>query len=285
MSGENLRVFMHDRIKRVNAAIDNHIHVWSTIPSFAPLAEILQNDRAILIEKLLSLTDGGVPKGQDVRDAVRLFLLDYGLERTAGGIASGHVTISREAETVQVILEDSYEVRAGAKRDEVIIPHQSDALKILVECLFRRVKPADQEDVICFLYLFSREKANLPTDQDRTMRFRSMIWFIYLAVEIVKSEPMVCLKGLEYFRNKCKDLLDRTSEGTIIDEDSGPPGYEGGKWEKTLFGWLQDEDRRPFVEKLKRQFNMDNRIEDANRCLLAEHRKCVLEQVLAFFCK
>jgi hypothetical protein len=112
-----------------------------------------------------------------------------------------------------------------------------------------------------------------------------MIWFVYLAVEIVKCEPIVCLKGLEYFRNKFRDLLDRTIEGTIINEDSGLPLREGGKWESTLFGWLQGEDRRQLVEKLNCQFNMDNRIEHANRCLLAEQRKCVLEQVLALFCK
>ncbi len=285
MFRENLPVFMCDQINRINATIDNHIHVWSSIPSFAPLAEILQNDREILVEKLLTLTAQGVPKAQDAHDAVRLFLLDYALERTTGRITSEHFTIFRDAKTVQVILEDSFGVISDADFDEVLIPHQNEALKIIIRCLFRKVKPADEKDVLCFLRLFSRKKANSPTDQDRIMRLRSMIWFIYLAVEIVQSEPMVCLKGLEYFRNKFRDLLDRTIEGTIIDEDSRFPGYEGGKWEKTLFGWLQGEDRRQFVEKLKRQFNMDNRIEHANRCLLAEHRKCVLEQVLAFFCK
>ncbi len=277
-------MFMSNLINRINATIDNYLHIWSSIPSCVPLAEILQNDREILVEKLLTLTAGGVPKGQDVRDAVRLFLLDYGLERTTGRITSEHFTIFREAETVQVILEDSLGVISNADRDEVLIPHQDEALKIIIRCLFRRVKPADEKDVLSFLHLFCGEKANLATDQDRTMRLRSMIWFIYLAIEIVKSEPMVCLKGLEYFRNKFRDLLDRAIEGTIIDEDSRLPGYEGGKWERTLFGWLQGEDRRPFVEKLKRQFNMDNRLEHANRCLLAEHRKCVLEQVMIFFC-
>jgi hypothetical protein len=282
---ENLRVFTGDRINRINATIDNHIHVWSSIPSFAPLARILQNDREILVEKLLTLTDRGVPKGEDAHDAVRLFLLGYALERATGRITSEHFIIFREAETVQVILEDSFGVISEADFDEVLIPHQTEALKITIRCLFRRVTPADEKGVLCFLHLFSREKANLPMDQDRTMRFRSMVWFIYLAIEIVKSEQIVCLKGLEYFRNKFRDLLDHTIEGTIIDEDSGLPGYEGGKWETTLFGWLQGEDRRQFVEKLKRQFNMENRMEHANRCLLAGHRKCLLEQVLAFFCK
>ncbi len=276
---------MSDRINRINATIDNHIHVWSSIPSFAPLARILQNDRDILVEKLLTLTARGVPRGQDGRDAVRLFLLGYALERTTGRITSEQFTIFRDGETVQVILEDSFGVISEADCDEVLIPHQNEALKIIIRCLFRRAKPADEKDMLCFLHLFSREKANLPADQDRTMRVRSMIWFIYLAIEIVKTEPIVCRKGLEYFRNKFRDLLDHTIEGTIIDEDSRLPGYEGGQWESTLFGWLQGEDRRQFVEKLKRQFNLENRIEHANRRLLAEHRKCVLEHVLALFCK
>ena len=101
-------MFMSERINRINATIDNHIHVWSSIPSFAPLAEILQNDREILVEKLLTLTDRGVPKGQDGHDTVRLFLLGYALERIAGRITSEHFTIFRDVETVQVILEDSY---------------------------------------------------------------------------------------------------------------------------------------------------------------------------------
>jgi hypothetical protein len=276
---------MYDRIKRINTTIDNHIHVWSTIPSFALMAEILKNDREILVEKLLTLTDRGVPKGQDGHDAVRLFLLGYALERITGRITSEHFTIFREAETVQVILEDSFGVISEADCDEVLIPHQNEALKIIIQCLFRRVKPADEKDVSCFLHLFSSKKPNLRTDQDRTMRLRSLIWFVYLAIEIVKTDQLVCLKGLEYFSRKFRDLLDRTIDGTIINEDSRLPGYEGGKWESTLFGWLQGEDRRQFVEKLKRQFNMENRIEHANRCLLAEHRKCALEQVLTFFCK
>ena len=131
-------MFMSDRINRINAIIDNHIHVWSSVPSFAPLARVLQNDRDILVEKLLTLTARGVPKGQDGRDAVRQFLLSYALERTAGGITSEHFTIFRDAETVQVILEDSFGVISEAEWDEVLIPHQIEALKIIIQCLFRK---------------------------------------------------------------------------------------------------------------------------------------------------
>ncbi len=278
-------MFSVDRKNRIDTIIDNHIHVWSTIPSFASLAQVLKEDRHILEKQLLSLTERSLPKGQDGRDAVRLFLLRYALERSAGGIQADHFTIFREEETVQVILEDSYGVRPGAELDQIPIPHQSEALKTLVRCLFRKAKPADPKDVICYLHLFCREKAKLHPDQDRTMRFRSMIWFIYLAIDIILSERMVCLKGFEYFENKFRVLLDRTLEGTIINEESRMPGYEGGKWEKTLFGWLQGEDRKGFVQKLKRQFNFENRIEHANRCLLTDHKKCVLTQIMSLFCK
>ncbi len=278
-------MFMSDRINRINATINHHIHVWSSIPSLAPLARIIQNDRDILVKKLLALTARGIPKGQDGRDAVRLFLLGYALERITGRITSEHFTIFRDAETVQVVLEDSYGFMYEDERDEILLPYQKEALKILVQCLFRRVKPTDQKDMLCFLHLFSGEKEKYPADLDRTMRIRSMIWFIYLAIEIIKVERTVCLKGLEYFRNKFRELLDRTIEGTIINEESRLPGFEGGRWERTLFGWLQGEDRKQFAEKLKRQFNMENRIEHANRCLLAEHRKCILEQILTLFCE
>jgi hypothetical protein len=277
---------MSHRLNLINAVLDNHIHVWASMPAFAGLAQVLEDDRTLLEKQLLSLTDQELDKARDGRDALRLFLLRYALERSAGGIRSEHFTIFREEETVQVILEDSYGVKPGAEFDDIPIPYQNEALKILAQCLFRKAKPVDTKDVACYLHLFSGQKKRhtLP-DQDRTMRFRSMVWYIYLAIDIILYDLSVCLKGFEYFKNKFRDLLDRAIDGTIINEESRMPGYEGGKWERTLFGWLQGEDRKPFLQKLKRQFNLENRVEHANRCLLSDHRKCVLMQVMALFCK
>ncbi|MGC8493298.1 MAG: hypothetical protein ACP5SH_16345 [Syntrophobacteraceae bacterium] len=276
---------MSNRITSINATIDNHIFVWSSVPSFAPMAEILRNDRDVLVEKLLDMTERGVPKGGNIHDAVRLFLIDFALERMGGKITSEHFTIFRDPETVEIILEDSYGVQCLEDRDDILIPHQSEALKILIQCLFHRAKAADEKDLLCFLQMFSRAKPEMRPDQDRTMRLRSMIWFIYLAIEIVLTEKTVCSKGLEYFRGKFRELLDHSIGGTIIDEESRRPGFEEGKWERTLFGWLQGEDRKEFAEKLKRQFNMDNRIDHVNRCLLADHRRSILEQILIMFCR
>lgn len=272
-------------IDGIMATIDNHIYVWSSVPPFAPMAEILRSERDVLVKKLVHLTEREAPKSGSVNDAVRLFLINFALERMGGRITTEHFTIFRDVETVEVILEDTYGVRCSADRDDILIPYQKEALKILARCLFHRARAADEKDLLCFLHMFSRAKPKAPPDQDRTMRFRTMIWFIYLAIEIVKTDSAVRSNGLEYLVCRFRELLDRTIDGTIIKEESRLPGFEEGRWEKTLFGWLQGEDRREFAKKLKRQFNMENRLDHVNRCLLADQRRFILEQVTLMFCK
>lgn len=266
------------------ALIDNHIRVWSTIPAFAPLAEILLRDRAILIGRLSREFTGEGPEHRSRSDASRSFLLAYALERTCSGIDAGHFVLFKEEETVQVILEDSFGVEPGADWDTIVVPHQERAIRVLVKCLFgKRLKPERARDVSAFMQLFSRNGHTGKSDQDRVMRYKSMVWLVYLAIALIAVEKGATIRGLDFFSGKFRELLDRAIAGGLINEDSRKPGFEGGKWEDTLFGWLQGEDRKPFLLKLKRQFNLENRLEHANRRLLAEHRKCVFEQVMALF--
>lgn len=275
---------MRNSIGRACEIIDNHIRVWARNPSLASLSRVIKNDREKLVLRISSLIP---PDGQNPAclDGIRCLLVRHALERLNDGIHPKHFVLFKEVETVQVVLEDSFGVRPGPESDEILIPHQRQALTIMIECLFRRhSKPADAKDVTAFMHLFAGTGAGARPDQDRLMRFKSMVWLIYLAIDVIVIERSICLKGFEYFRNKFRELLDCTLAGAIIDEDSRAPGFDGGRWEESLFGWLQGEDRKPFVVKLKRQFNLENRIEHANRFLLAEHRKCVFEQVMALFC-
>ncbi|MHC1725107.1 MAG: hypothetical protein AB9866_03665 [Syntrophobacteraceae bacterium] len=272
---------MTDRLKRFCLAIDNHIHVWSLSPSLAPLAEVLERDREILSSRLISLTE------QEAADAdtLRLLILHYALDRICAGIHPDHFTLFREPETVRVILEDSYGILPGVEKDEILIPHQDQAIQVIVRCLIRgSSKAAGDKDLLCFLSLFSGTGSERRLDQDRTMRFRSMVWLVYLAIETVGIDREVCRRGFEYFRYKFKVLLEHVLEGGIIDEESKRPGFEAGRWEASLWGWLQGDDRKEFVMKLKRQFNLENKTHHANRYLLAEHRRCVFEQVMNLFC-
>jgi hypothetical protein len=275
---------MCDRTIVAGELIDNHIHVWAQAPAFAPLARVIQNDRNKLIDRISSLTPPDCPNPVSL-DGVRSFLIHYALEQLGSGFHLRHFVLFKEVETVQVVLEDCFGIRPGPGKDEILIPHQNEALRIMVQCIFHRhSKPADSKDVTAFMQLFAGVRIGVRPDQDRIMRFKSMVWLIYLTIEMIRVDLSVCSKGLEYFRSKFRELIESTLAGRIINEDSRKPGFDGGRWEDTLFGWLQGEDRKQFVLKLKRQFNLENRIEHANRFLLAEHRKCVLEQVMSLFC-
>lgn len=264
------------------ALIDNHIRVWRATPAFAPLAEILLRDRDILTERLPAIFKDERPGNRCAADAVRSFLLVYALELASSGIDPGHFVLFREEETVQIILEDSFGVEPGGDWDVIVVPHQELAIRVLVKCLFgKRVKSEHSRDVTAFMQLFSRNGPTDKSDQDRVMRYKSMVWLVYLAIALISVERITGTRGLESFSGKFRELLERALAGDLINEDSREPGFEDGKWEDTLFGWLQGEDRKEFLLKLKRQFNLDNRLEHANRRLLAEHRKCVFEQVMA----
>lgn len=272
---------MTDRLKRFQRAIDNHIQVWRRSASLAPLAAALETDKQTFALHLMTL------KEQDSadEDTLRRLILHHALEHVGAKINPDHFILFREPETVRVVLEDSFGILPGIESDEILIPHQAQALRIIVRCLMRSASGAiADKDLLCFLSLFSCVKNDSGVDQDRTMRLRSMVWFIYMAIETAQVDREVCRAGLDYFSRKFRDLLQRVLEGEIIDEDSRRPGFEGGMWEPTLWGWLQGEDRRDFVMKLKRQFNLENRTGHANRYLLAEHRRCVFDQVLALFC-
>jgi len=171
-------------------------------------------------------------------------------------------------------------LKPGIRRDEVIVPHQNEALQIIVECLFgKRFKPEGSKDITAFIQLFSRDRPKEKPDQDRIMRYKSLVWLVYLSIALVTNGRNICGKGYDFCATRFRDLLDRTVRGEIINEDSRMPGFEGGKWETTLFGWLQGEDRKPFLLKLKRQFNFEKNC--SLERYLGRTRKKRFEEVLS----
>lgn len=267
---------------RIDEIIDNHIYVWTGTPSLVPLAEVLLRDREIIANELAFAEADG--SGSATGDAIRSFLLCYALERVKASIGVNHFILFKEAETVEAVLEDSFGINPGAEDDEIIVPYQKEALKIIVRSIFgRRSGPAVSKDIAAFVQLFSRIGPKVKSDQDRIMRYKTLVWLVYLVIDLVRNDREIRGSGPDIAVMKFRRLFDHIIRGEIIDEDSRKPGFEGGKWEKTLFGWLQGEDRKTFVLKLKRQFNFENKLEHANRYLLAEHRKCVFEEVMSLF--
>ncbi|MFP5214081.1 MAG: hypothetical protein ACLGPL_11960, partial [Acidobacteriota bacterium] len=206
-------------------------------------------------------------------------------ERVDVDLQSEHFVMFKETETVQIVLEDAFGVEPGSDSDRVALPHREEAGRMIVRCLFGvRERALDIEEIIDFFQLFSRS-ARKP-EHERTMRYKTMAWFAYMLIDLIKIDRQrVCHNGAAYFKATFKELLDRAIEGRIISEDVLERDFEGGRWNGTLFGWLQGEDRKAFAERLKKQFNLENRARHANRLLLAVHRDCIYRQAVDLFCR
>jgi len=159
------RMFMSDRKNRVKSS--------STITFTFGRLFLLRLARSSLQRTAYTRRTACVPERTGLfqrpegLDAVRLFLLRYALEHSAGAIQAEHFTIFRKRNrsgNPGRFLWGQARRRTGPNRH----PYQSEALKILQHCLFTKAKTADRKDVTCYLRLFCGEKAQLHLDQDRT---------------------------------------------------------------------------------------------------------------------
>lgn len=280
---------MRDWDEEADRFVTNHLHVWMQTFHLKPLAEAVRKNRDDLIREVAKiLREEG--KGFDERaDAARACILSRALESVRIEFGTDHFVLFKETETVQVILEDAFGVQAGRDVDRVAPPFQEEAAKIIVRCLFRdRSKLARVENLLDFFRFFFKTGGGPPSDPEKIMRYKSTVWFVYLLIDLIRTDREdICRKGPGFLKSRFKTLLDKAAEGKIINEEyaSSRYGYEGGKWDRTLFGWLQGEDRKPFVERLVKQFNLENRAEHGSRLILARHRECMYGQAIELFCR
>lgn len=279
---------MRDWGNEAGRFIDQHIDVWGRRPSFRALAEVAEENRAFLSSRISEIFKRRRKSYRAKADEARDFLVRYVIERVRAGIEVRHFTLFKEYETVEVVLEDAFGVDPGPDSDRVIIPYQAEAVTMIARCLFpKRIKAPEARDIAVFMQMFCDPDEKPPVDQDKQMRVKTMVWLAYLLIDLVKTDRQnVCFHGTVYLRESLKNLLVRAVDGKIINEDSehSRDNYEEGRWDGTLYGWLQGEDRKPFLEKLLRQFNLENRSDHVNRFLLAGQRECMYRQTMALFC-
>jgi len=273
---------MEDWQKEADRFINGLIHVWMQNPSLKPLIKVVREEKRALTAQVASFLreSGSLSKKND---KARSLVIRSALEKFQVEIRMEHFVLFGEADTIELILGSAFETELGIEVDRVIIPHQQKVSEMITRCLFpARDKNLDAKDIVTFLHLFTgRENAML--DQDKTMRYKSMVWFAYLCIALIDADAANgCKEGMSYFKPKLQDLLREAMAGKIINENGGF-GYEHGTWEQTLFGWMQGEDSRLFLEKLWSQLNLDN---EANhtRVLMPEHRLCIYRQVITLFC-
>ncbi len=278
---------MQDWNREAERFVEGHVHAWLQ-SRFAPLAKVVRKNRKELTGLIKEVFERDGKCFREKSDEARSLTVRFALERARVELDVEHFILFKEAETVQLILEDAFGMSPGKEEDRVTIPYQEEAVRSIVRCLFRgSMGPADAKDVAAFMGLFSSRGNADAGDQDRVMRIKSMVWLAYLLIDLVRTEKdRACTAGAGYLRSMLQTLMDKAVEGKIINEETAAPQYNygGGKWDSTLFGWLQGEDRKSLVEKLRRQLNLENRIDHANRMLLAGHRECMYRQVLSLFC-
>jgi len=279
---------MPDWDKHALKLVDNHIHVWARSPHLKPLLRVLTAYREIVLERVIEIFSRRRKRVDDKADEARAFILQYVLDRMRLDFEVEHLVLFKENETVRMVLEDAFGVESTAQVERVTFPYQEEVTRIVIRCLFpKRQRPAQLEDIVTFLSLFAEDEERARIDQEKVLRYKTMVWLAYLLIDLIRTDKaIVCENDVSYFRVRFGNLLDRAIDGMIIDESyhSREYDFEGGKWDDTLFGWLQGEDRRPLAEKLRKQFNLENRVDHANRMLLAGHRECMYRQAMVILC-
>lgn len=264
------------------------LDVWKGDPRLADLASAVEPEADALTSEVADIL--AEPQGSfNARmDRARSHLVNHAMGRIHEGIDTEAFVLFRDRETVEVILEDCFGMEPGSQSDRPSFPQPETIIRMIARCLFpKRAKAMETEDLIAFLRLLANQLEEGDAENDRAMRFKTLVWLGYLLLDLFRVDRnQICEGGLPAIRSRLRQLLDAALEGTIIDESTGSDRYnlEGGKWDRTLFGWMQGEDRRPFVRKLVRQLNFENRKEHSSRMLLAEHRDCMYRQAMEQFC-
>lgn len=177
---------------------------------------------------------------------------------------------TKNGDTIQEIMEDLFFDREA---NDFVFHHQKEFEEIIINCI-----SSEAADFTRFLY--SKNTVNYDKDQ----RYKTMFWFIYLLIDLIKRDEKSCHKGHVYIINRFQELLKCVENKQIVSEDESEiRSYEGGRWTDSFFAYIQD--RNGFVEKIIHHFNFNNTKSHANRLLLSDHRKCLCRNTIQSFCK
>jgi hypothetical protein len=268
--------------------VDNTIQVFKRDPDTEPLSTVLKSKRRHLVQQVTEILARQGIKPSAKADAVRGFLFRSAMEGVKIELQREHFVLFKQTDTVQEILEDSFQLELDVEAGRILFPHNQEATDIIVACLFPKDRNLrDRKDVLTFARMFLGRGENRQIQEDKAARYKTMVWFVYLLIDLVRIDKHnVCREGGVHLRSRFFLLLKKSADGEIYCEEREPISYdfEGGRWSRSLFGYLQGQERKPFLVDLLSQFNFENRLDHANRVLLAEHRRCMYRETLVRFC-
>ncbi len=263
--------------------VENHIDAWVQNPELKQLAAALKKRKEEIVGQVAEILERKDLRRDRRGDRARAFLLQCLPGSVKLHLELDHLVIHKMLRTVELILEGAFGISLERDATEVQFPYEEEVSAMVCRCILH----LRERDVITFMALFLEgpERAG-DLDQDKSMRYRSMIWFAYILIDMIRVDPeRMCSRNATYAKTRMRELLDKAMEAKIIAEGSSSThGFEEGKWSDTFFGWMQGDENRPFLIKLRKQFNLDNKVAHGNRMLLAKHRNCMVKQAVQLFC-
>jgi len=159
------------------------------------------------------------------------------------------------------------------KNNILINDHDVEIIKIVRDCMDIN----KDENIKTYIQFFSD---NINPPAERTLRFRSMTWFAYLIIVILKKDQNACEEGATYIKNKLMEILQAVIDENIDNRKNSDP-LDQGLWSETIFAHLE----KGIAERLLKQFNFKNIVEHGNLRLLSRHRKCMFKTAHTIICK
>ena len=254
------------------------ISVWNQDEQTKVLAQVIQSDRKF-VKRQISIILSHKRKSEHRKyDEARTFLMKHALAGLDFDPCIKHFVLFKKRETVEIIIEDRFDLDEVGK---IVMEHQEDLSKVFIQCVY--ISKNDAFSFLTFLFSDAEQQGNV----DKISRYRTLFWFVCLIIDILTIDSMACKNGFTYIREKLNELLDRVENQQIINQngETEKDDYDNGIWNYSLFGFLQGEDRKEFVGKLKEQFNFDNKTIHSNRYLLSKNRDCVCKQTYEIFCQ
>ena len=212
--------------------IESIIEGWQSNPMMTSASRLLEKNKLALEKNVKIIFKHKTMSERNKKNKARNFLIQYVAENTSLNFDIDQLVVAGDKTTVEVILEDAFGVDS-VDNDIIIFPNQDEVTSIIAQCLFDKTTIKDS-DIDAYLNFFIMgNMSDVPVNQ--SLRFKTILWLVFLVIEIIQNDTRACKKGLTYIQQKLETLLTDVLENKVIKEnDSFGPDYDEGLWNKSL---------------------------------------------------
>ena len=228
------------------------INSWTHIEELKPLVLILEKERRSISKNIRTILNHKTKsKNSKYREAIK-YLLNYSLSKLHVQLTMDHLVLYNQRKTVKLI----FEKRFLLVQHNPFLPYQNDVINIFLKCLSNKINKKKASSLITFFY-------DIKTINENHLRYKLLLWFIYLTIEIVVIDQSI---------SSVTQIKSRMAEGFSIVNDE--------IFHNSIFKILEIKGAE-LKKFLLRDFNLQQSTSKyINRRLTSEYRQCVYNEVL-----